>query len=115
MQDIQPPIKINKNNQISLLNIENNAALSVTENFTSESMEVKLSKGDRLFLYTDGITEIFNKDENMLGENGLTSLLLNNNNNNLDEDMKMIIDGLYDFRMDTKFDDDILLIGFEIQ
>jgi serine phosphatase RsbU (regulator of sigma subunit) len=43
----------------------------------SESVnEIELAKGNRLILYTDGLVEVFNSLDDMLGIEGLEALIL---------------------------------------
>ena len=52
--------------------------------------EIDLDIGDRLFLYTDGVTEAINENEEQYGEKRLQDYL----NNNLEQNIENTIDGL---------------------
>src|SRR5262249_21813118 len=49
--------------------------LAIDETFEGSEMNVKLARGDRLLLYTDGITETFNTQQQMFGTEGLDAVL----------------------------------------
>src|ERR1700688_406016 len=42
---------------------------------TTPSLELQLEPGDRIVLYTDGITEVFNSREEMLGIEGIREIV----------------------------------------
>jgi sigma-B regulation protein RsbU (phosphoserine phosphatase) len=49
--------------------------LGCMENYKYQSKKVKLIPGDLLFLYTDGVTEAFNKQDQVYGEERLEDYL----------------------------------------
>ncbi|MEC8677714.1 MAG: PP2C family protein-serine/threonine phosphatase [Candidatus Margulisiibacteriota bacterium] len=62
----------NQNNDISELNAEG-SFLGMFDNIEFEENKVQLSKGDRLFFYTDGITEAKGPDGDLFGNERLVS------------------------------------------
>jgi sigma-B regulation protein RsbU (phosphoserine phosphatase) len=81
------------------------------ENAPSESVdEIELTSGDRLILYTDGLTEVFNHEEEMLGVEGLSQLVLDAANLTLPEMRQAIIDGVATWRHGPLADDVSLVI-----
>ncbi len=71
----------------------------------------RLRKGDRLFLYSDGICEARNKDNTWFGDKRLSNVLKKNINNSLDETLNDTIRKLSYFTGSIKFDDDISILG----
>jgi sigma-B regulation protein RsbU (phosphoserine phosphatase) len=51
------------------------AVLGVFRQMSFEQEEVELRRGDRLLLFTDGVSEAFNEDEEDFGEDRLAELL----------------------------------------
>ncbi len=49
--------------------------LGIDADLSCEEAEIELGHGDRLLLYTDGITETFNRDHTMFGSEGLDAAL----------------------------------------
>ncbi len=77
--------------------------------------EERLSSGDRVFLYTDGIAETVNERKEMIGfDSGLLSLFDASRQDTLPETLDAIMENLNKFRGPCPFQDDITLIGFEV-
>ncbi len=78
-----------------------------------EEEQVHLDKGDRLILYSDGITECMNADEEQFSVKRLTQLLEEGRDLTLDELMKRTKQRLRQWRADEEFEDDVTLLGLE--
>jgi len=73
----QPPALLVSNGTVRRLESRNGILGCLAETRPSEpSIEVELSPGDRLILYTDGLVEVFNGLDDMLGVEGLETLVL---------------------------------------
>jgi sigma-B regulation protein RsbU (phosphoserine phosphatase) len=68
-----PPILVRKSGTVVSLN-EGGAPLGIFPDRNYEDGEVQLEPGDRLILYTDGLTEATNSDEQEFGERRLVEL-----------------------------------------
>ncbi len=73
--------------------------------------ELTLEPGDRIYLYSDGITEAFNKDEDIFGQERLVSLLRENRDVPLEKGLDMLLDELRKYTGNQQFEDDISIIG----
>jgi len=71
---------------------------------------VDLEEGDLLVLYTDGVTEAVNKQEEQFGEGRLIKLIEKNHELSPEDLKNKIIDQVYDFASGTKQADDITLM-----
>lgn len=80
-----------------------------------EDKSVALEPGDRVFLYTDGIPETKNADNQIVGFDEMPSFV----EKAYDEDLDVMLDNILAqaeiFRGETPIDDDIVLIGVEIR
>jgi len=79
-------------------------------------VKVKLEKGDRIFIYTDGITEAKTSRQERLGIDGFVEILKRNNQdtefgNLLDK----IIEAVDDYKGNRIINDDVVLIVIEIE
>jgi phosphoserine phosphatase RsbU/P len=72
--------------------------------------EIELTSGDRLILYTDGLVEVFNNREEMLGVDRFSKLILDSANLRLPEMRQAIIDGVGTWRHGPLIDDVSLVI-----
>lgn len=75
---------------------------------------IRLETGDKLFLYTDGITEIANTQGEMFGNERLIKLLLQHCSQSLSELLQMVYVHVLKFSGREQFDDDITMLGAEI-
>lgn len=76
---------------------------------------IDLHAGDRIFLFTDGITEIENSERKMIGfEEELLDVFRKSCVGDLPATLDGVIGELNRFRGDVPIDDDIVLIGIEV-
>jgi sigma-B regulation protein RsbU (phosphoserine phosphatase) len=90
-----------------------NIALGIVENFDYRQESVMLNDGDKLFLFTDGITEPVNENGEEFGEERLTEIIKRNIESNVIDTGEKIIRSIEDFTHGLPQFDDITLIGFE--
>ena len=106
-----PPAMLVSHGSVQFLQSQNGILGCLAETAPSESTdEIELSSGDRLLLYTDGLTEVFNSRETMLGVEGLSQLVLNSAKLPLPEMRQVIIDGVAAWRHGPLADDVSLVI-----
>lgn len=73
-----------------------------------------MGKGDRLFLYTDGIPETSNPKHAMIGfEDTLLEFFRKSHQLTLGENLDNIISQVSRFRSSAKITDDMLILGVE--
>lgn len=72
-----PPRLLRKDNRIETLPLTDGLPLAVVDQHTSSENTVYFNSGDRLLMYTDGITETFGADGDMFGETRLDNALRN--------------------------------------
>ncbi|TGN06548.1 SpoIIE family protein phosphatase [Leptospira ilyithenensis] len=76
--------------------------------------EYFLEEGDRIYLYTDGAFEQFNKSREIFGEQRLYEILQESDKLSLDESIRSIVENLEQFIMENSHQDDITIVGCEI-
>ncbi len=74
-------------------------------------LQVPFKPGDRLLLYTDGLTESTNPDEHQLGEDGLETYFRESAHLSPNAWVDAIIRRVRDFREDVPANDDQLLLA----
>jgi sigma-B regulation protein RsbU (phosphoserine phosphatase) len=93
---------------------ENGTPLVWVPNFEYPMGQVDLKPGDKIFLFTDGVSEMRNQSNDMFGEEALEkkflSLIQDNNANLLDD----LILHLSDFTGGRDLDDDVSIVLIEV-
>jgi PAS domain S-box-containing protein len=106
-----PPAILVSNGSIRLLDSQSAILGGLADVTPSESVdEVDLTSGDRLVLYTDGFTEVFNERGEMLGVEGLAELVHRSATRTLQEMKQAILDGVAAWRQGPLTDDMSLVI-----
>jgi sigma-B regulation protein RsbU (phosphoserine phosphatase) len=106
-----PPAILVSNGSIRLLDSQSAILGGLADVTPSESVdEVDLTSGDRLVLYTDGFTEVFNERGEMLGVEGLAELVRRSATRSLQEMRQAILDGVAGWRQGPLTDDMSLVI-----
>jgi phosphoserine phosphatase RsbU/P len=75
------------------------------------TIEVDLEPGDRILLYTDGVTEVFDESGEMLGVEGLQNVVRENSRLAFDEMVPAILKRIADWRQGPFVDDVTLLLA----
>ncbi len=74
-------------------------------------MKIKLNKGDKLFLYTDGVTEAFNNEKELFSEARLEKTLNENKEKNVKELLVQVHKSISYFTDGAAQSDDITMLG----
>jgi Amt family ammonium transporter len=77
-------------------------------------VEFRFNRGDRVYLFTDGIYEEFNAKNEIYGEDDLQDILKNNNHNPVKDNIEFLISDVREFIGSREQDDDITIIGIEV-
>lgn len=88
--------------------------VGILDTIDSETKEISLFPGDRLYLYTDGIIETMNPQGEMLEEEGFTELIRNTSHLIPSLQQEEILQALDTLRDGESADDDIVLVTCEI-
>ncbi|MCB2202782.1 GAF domain-containing protein [bacterium] len=106
-----PPLVLrNESNEVSAL-ARGGIALGAMPDITLEERSLDLHLGDCLVLYTDGVTEAFNADDEMYGDDRLISLLGSAVGKTAHEVLEIIETDLVTFRQDAALSDDTTLLA----
>ncbi len=103
-----PPILIRHDGKIIRLN-EGGAVLGVFQDWQYEQAEIELAAGDRLVLFTDGVTEVLDAKGNDFGEDRLIQLLKTNRELGALEFQQKVIEDITPF-CDGLFQDDVTVL-----
>jgi phosphoserine phosphatase RsbU/P len=73
-----PPLLIRADGNIKTFEVKPSIPLGLQEEFSYPEQEIQLRKGDKIFLYTDGISEAENASLELFGEKAIADLLSRN-------------------------------------
>jgi PAS domain S-box-containing protein len=106
-----PPAMLVSNGEVRLIESQGGILGCLSETAPSESAkEIGLNSGDRLVFYTDGLEEVFNEHNEMLGLEGLEMLVRQSATQALPEMKETILEGVAAWRHGTMADDVSLVI-----
>ncbi len=106
------PILINKKNKSSLIG-SGGFPVGMFTDVEYDENEFYLEKGDRLILFSDGITECKKMNDEQFSVNRLREIVEKSNYQSLDELLANIDQVLHKWKGDDKFDDDITMLVLE--
>ncbi len=78
-----------------------------------EEAEIQLRPGDRLYLYSDGVTEYFSEAGELFGEQRLFDFLLEARTHPVDQGVEELMVCLRDFGGGRAPSDDVSIMGIE--
>jgi len=105
------PPYILSGNEVSKVEMTNGTILGCMEDFKYHSKKVQLLPGDVLFLYTDGVTEAFNSEEQMYGEERLENYLQNHSSHSIEAIVLESIQDVTGFSAGIPQSDDITVLA----
>lgn len=79
-----------------------------------QEITVDMKPGDRIYLYTDGVTETRNEKGGMIEPEGLRDIIGRSGSLGLEKSLDYIMEEAARFRGAGVFEDDIVIIGFEV-
>jgi sigma-B regulation protein RsbU (phosphoserine phosphatase) len=106
------PYLFNKStNQYDVLAAKPNFILGGMDNIKYTQHEIKIKEGDRLYLFTDGITETINQNEEEFSNDRLLNLLNNKSNYSIKDLILEISNEIHNFSENMEqFDDETMLL-----
>jgi sigma-B regulation protein RsbU (phosphoserine phosphatase) len=106
-----PPYVINKEGGVRQLEIKGGLFLGGMKNMEYESNTIMLGRGDTLFLYTDGVTEAIDSNEEMFEEKRLENSLRQNNELAIEVVVQNVIQEVQTFSQGVEQSDDITCLA----
>lgn len=89
-------------------------AIGLVEDFHPGTESVVFSKGDSLLLYTDGVTEVLNTDNNQFGQERLAEVLSQNGDLRASDLLQVVRRGMSAFGNNRPLADDVTMIALKI-
>jgi len=104
-----PPYHVTAS-EISPVKMTDGIILGCMENFTFKSGKITLGRGDSLFLYTDGVTEAFNKSDEAYGDHRLEAFLRSHLSHPIQDTVRQLFDEVNQFSLGIPQSDDITML-----
>ncbi len=98
--------------KFSFLQEKPNLFLGTMEDFPYTEHTLSLEKGDRLFIYTDGVTEATNSEEKLFGDDRLLRTMNTTENLSAPETLKKVRESIDIFVGNAEQFDDITMLDF---
>ncbi len=108
-----PPVLVHANGECEYLKSRTGFVLAGMEGMRYRSNEMTLNKGDRIFLYTDGVTEATDEKESLYGEERLLSYIDKNKSEKADELLSGLKKDIDLFAGNAPQFDDITMLIFD--
>lgn len=84
------------------------------KNIKIEEKEIQLVSGDRLVLFTDGITEAIDPEKEMYGDDRFKEFIVSHRDLAPADFCAALLADLREFSQNQKFDDDLTLVVFDV-
>lgn len=108
-----PPYIISKSGDVTHLKYTNGILLGWRTNAEYKSVQYTLAPGDTIFLFTDGVTEAMDIDENMYEEERLQNTLKQKYDPDITKLTKNVIDDVNSYSSGTPQSDDITCVSIK--
>lgn len=89
-------------------------AVGLAETYFPRTETVQFAEGDVLLLYTDGVTEAFNLDQEQFGQERLVEFLQNAADLSASDMLQVVRQGIHAYSGNTPLADDLTLIALKI-
>jgi sigma-B regulation protein RsbU (phosphoserine phosphatase) len=111
----EPPLIVHADGVVERLPHSSGMAIGLWENITLDQRVIKLSPGDTLLLYTDGMTDCRNPLGESFGLDRIKTLFGSFVKNNGQEICDQLLDSLLKYQNGSKQDDDVTLVSIQIK
>ncbi len=95
-----------------LLEYEHSLPLGLVEDTVFEQHDFSLGAGDRLFVYTDGVTEAVDREDRQFGTEGMLKALNDDLSSSPEVSLRHVMDSVKEFAAGVDQADDITMLGF---
>ncbi len=107
------PTMASQKKEFEPLPMPHGSVLGVAANHSFDLSEMQLQPGDRLFLYTDGVTEASRRSGELFGETRLLETLASTNNSNMRELVTLVEASISEFIAGAPQYDDITILALK--
>ncbi|MFC1858909.1 SpoIIE family protein phosphatase [Thermodesulfobacteriota bacterium] len=105
-----PPLVVPKGNHAKFIAGTGSTALGIDDESIFTKASIVLEPGDTLFMYTDGVTEAFNQQEEVFSEERLQTELSNHQSDDVKDMVSSILQKIGEFAGEMPQTDDIAIL-----
>lgn len=98
--------------EYSLIRYDHSLPLGLVEDDDIPEHEVRLHPGDRIFVYTDGVTDAADRTDEQFGTGRMLEALNVNKDISAEDTVKSVMDAIEDFALGVDQVDDITMLSF---
>lgn len=109
-----PPYILSKDGELKTVDLTGGLALGVVEGFKYKNNIVQLKPGDRIFTFTDGVTEAMNPDFELYSEERLEKFLVEKHQMNATELTKECFNEVHTYAQGAIQSDDITVLAIKL-
>jgi len=107
------PYIIKRNGQVIELKSPAEIVVGVLDDFDYSEYNIQFEPGDSLYMFTDGVTEAMDIDENQFGEERLQKLLSTTSNMDCQETVDLVKTDVAEYTKGAEQSDDITMLAFK--
>ncbi len=104
---------VNQVQQLKSQHKKNQPALGLFEKSAYQTSEIKLTTGDLLMLFTDGIFEVHSAQDEMYSQDRLAAIVTQHQQLPAPQLFDSVLRQIREFAVNNAFDDDVCLVGME--
>ncbi|MFQ3574637.1 MAG: SpoIIE family protein phosphatase [Thermodesulfovibrionales bacterium] len=108
-----PPVIIRENTAPNFIEMPDGMVLGIFKDYLFVSASMTLQKGDKIILYTDGVTEAMNHKHDLYGSERLINLLRQLSDRSIQEISRDLMKDIKRFSEDAPQSDDITILCLE--
>ena len=109
------PIICRQKGEVEVLKTRHGLLAGAFEDISYKNTQIQLQKGDKLFLYTDGLSEAINTDEIMFGDDGVINAVREHREENPEALVRGVEKSFNAFVGDVPRFDDLTIVCFELK
>ena len=106
------PVLMRKGEDYALYKDSHGLVLAAMEGMKCQDYEIFMNPGDKLFVYTDGIPEAINTEDEQYGTARLINILNSRKEASAQETLPAVLEDIYRFAGEAEQFDDITMLGF---
>ncbi len=104
------PYVIKKDGDVKIVNLPEGLVAGIMKDFKFKDLSLTLNKEDMVLFYTDGVTEAFNKENEIFGDKRLEDLLKSKKFYKSEDVLITVRDAVFDFSKGVPQADDITIL-----